>query len=162
MPLILLVGRDMRLLATRAAVLAELGATIKWGTRRLIDPILRREPVDLLVLCHTLPLEEREEIVAATREASPSAEVLQLVSTIEFREMRLLPGVNIGVCDPASLVRTVEELLGESAHSQAATGHRSAYPRALTPDWFNGNVNSVGVFEGALRQITSSSNAQQR
>lgn len=146
---IVLAGQDLRLLATRAAVLAELGSTIKWGTRDMIEPVLREDSISLLVLCHTLPIREREELVATAREKSPDVEVLQLVSTIEVQETQLLPGVKIGACDPANLVRRAEELLGESARSRPSAVHGSIYRRAINPDWFNREVNDLGTFEAA-------------
>lgn len=150
MPEILLVGQDLKLLATRAAVLAELGARIEWGTPRMIEPALGEKPINLLVLCHTLPLRERQELVARAGEKSPGTEILQLVSTIELRDVPLLPNVKIGVCDPIKLVRRVEELLGESLRSHHPAGHRSAYRRAMISDLYSRKASDLGTFEGGL------------
>jgi len=147
MPLILLVGQDLRLLATRAAVLAQLDSTIKWGTPSMIETVPRWEHVDLLLLCHTLPREQREELVSVFREKSPETEILQLVSTIEVQDIDLLPRVKIGICDPASLVRRVEELMGASARSKPPGGATPARGKLLNPEWLNGNLDSIGTSE---------------
>lgn len=148
---ILLAGQDLRLLATRAAVLSELSSSIKWGTFRMIEPLLREEPVRLLVLCHTLPINERQELVAIAREKSPQIEVLQLVSSIELREIELLPGVKTAACDPPNLAKQVEKLLGEAGRSRPPAGRRSAvYRRTSNPDWFNGRSDDHSTFEGGL------------
>lgn len=151
MPEVLLAGQDLSLLATRAAVLSELSSNIRWGTCCMVQPILREEPVRLLLLCHTLTIEERKELVAIAQKRAPDIEVLQLLSSIKLREMEILPGVNTVACDPPNLVRRVQELLGESGLSRPPAGRRSAvYRRAVNPDWLNGRSQDVGTFEGGL------------
>jgi hypothetical protein len=151
MPLILLAGQDMSLLATRAAVLAELGAIVKSGACRFIDQLLREERIDLLVLCHTLPLAERESLIATARETSPAAEILQLVSTVELREMRLFPGVKIGFCQPARLVRQVEELLAQSSQAHPPQEHELACRRSHQ-DWPHRKVTSGTLLDAAVER----------
>lgn len=134
MSTILLSGQDLRLLATRAAVLAKLGSTIRCGLGTMVEPFLRNERIDLLVLCHTLSLEQRERLISIALEKSSGIQILQLVSTIENQEIPLLPGIKISICDPNHLVRRVEDLLGESARQRPAVSSDSSY-RYFSGPW---------------------------
>lgn len=111
---ILLAGDDLRLLETRAAVLGRTGSVVRWAARREVELFLREEHFDLLIFCHTLPMEQRERLTAFARQRWPKIFILQLVSTI-FEEQTAdgKSDIRMSSCEPHQLVCRTERLLKE-------------------------------------------------
>jgi DNA-binding response OmpR family regulator len=111
---ILLAGDDLRLLETRAAVLGRTGAMVRWAARSEVELLLRQEHFDLLIFCHTLPMEQRERLTAFARQRWPRIFILQLVSTIfEEQAADRKSDIRMSGCEPRQLVCRIEMLLKE-------------------------------------------------
>jgi len=114
MPKILLVGNDFRLLGTRAAVLGRTGASVVCGNTVQAPKILSAEKFDLVVLCHTLPVEEVEKTTAIIHRLCPQTKILQVVSDV-WRESRYRYKDNgldaTSSAEPNCLIHRAAELL---------------------------------------------------
>lgn len=76
---ILLVGDDVDLLVTRAAVLAKTGCSVTCCTSKEFAVHLNQEPCALVVLCHTLGPDAGSEIGEEVRRRWPAARLLQVL-----------------------------------------------------------------------------------
>lgn len=80
---ILLVGKDFRLLATRAAVLSRSGASTVCCNPAEMKRELAGEKFDVVVLCHTLlPEAAGEDVAGLARRWWPQAKILLLRSDL--------------------------------------------------------------------------------
>jgi CheY-like chemotaxis protein len=111
---ILLVGQDSRLLSTRAAVLKKTGAEVFCcGTSEALK-FVELEPVDLIVLCHSLFEADAERVVERAQRRSPKPKVMFVVSDVDQEKQygdtrsdaKILP-------DPKGLIERAVELLQE-------------------------------------------------
>jgi DNA-binding response OmpR family regulator len=113
MPRVLLVGENQSLLQTRAAVLEQTGAEVVWLTPA--ELAADREPgaVDVLVVCHSIRVEDRRSLIANSRKRWPGVQVLQLVRyDFESSAPELgADGVAISA-NPAKLLSRITEMLG--------------------------------------------------
>jgi DNA-binding response OmpR family regulator len=115
---ILLAGDDLRLLETRAAVLEKTGSEVRWASRMEAEFFLRKEPFDMLILCHTLPAEQRNRLMMFARHRWPKIYILQLVSTtFEEQSADGQNDVRTSSCEPHHLVCRTERLLKEMNHN---------------------------------------------
>ena len=77
--LILVYGRDQRLLETRSWVLEQAGygvvSAMRWNKA---ETLASSEPLDLAVLCHSLSTEETQAALAALRQLRPKVQRLVL------------------------------------------------------------------------------------
>jgi hypothetical protein len=76
---ILLIGEDLRLLATRAAVLRRLDAEVDLGRPEEFTAHMTTRRYDLLVLCHTIPGKDAETIMTLAQQSWPHTRILQIV-----------------------------------------------------------------------------------
>lgn len=82
MPKILLAGQDDRLLETRAAVLKGTGATvISCRSGEALDAVKSEVP-DLVVLCHSLAVDDAELMADRIRDCCPTARILLVLSEV--------------------------------------------------------------------------------
>jgi hypothetical protein len=76
---ILLLGRDPGLLETRRWVLETAGYTVRtmsaWGD---LEVALAAETADILILCHSVSVREREPTISIVRSRHPAIEILTL------------------------------------------------------------------------------------
>ena len=108
---ILLAGSDYRLLATRSAVLARIGASVVSCDALEAMKALEREKFDLVVLCHSLTEKQATEITQVVRRSS-KAKILMIVSDVS-RE-RFYGSLEFDATsspDPDRLVHRTAELL---------------------------------------------------
>lgn len=126
---VLLVGEDLHLLETRAAVLARLDSALRWGSSRMAESVLVEDRVDVLVLCHTLPASEREKLISLACRRRPPTLVLQLFFDL-YESQTIAESFNVrtGICEPNHLVRQVQTLLEESAKQQDSWRAQEFYP----------------------------------
>lgn len=113
---ILLVGNDFRLLTTRAAVLSQTKASVAFCNALEARQILQGESLDLVVLCHSLTELQAAEIIEMTRQRSPAAKTLMIVS--DPSQDCSPNGVSFDAMissDPDGLVRRTSELLQQSS-----------------------------------------------
>jgi hypothetical protein len=76
---ILLVGEDLRLLATRAAVLRRVDAEVDLCSPQEFSGRMLVRSYDLLVLCHTLRERDAEGITVQAQQRWPNVQILQIV-----------------------------------------------------------------------------------
>jgi len=110
---ILSAGRDRPLLFTRNRVLEEAGYIVTPAiTPAEITEVFFRGDFDAVILCHSIPQEERERIARIVRMHSPSTPVIVLADLptrkYEFGDMTI-------ESDAASLLRSVPEALAIAA-----------------------------------------------
>jgi hypothetical protein len=108
---ILLIGEDLRLLATRAAVLRKVDAEVDLGRPEEFTARMTARRYDLLVLCHTLREKDSEAITTLAHQGWPEVRILQIV-----RERWMEKPVRHGVAalstpEPKRLVERARELL---------------------------------------------------
>jgi DNA-binding NtrC family response regulator len=77
----LIFGHDTTLLRTRELILSRAGFDVLTTSDSVeASHILANQPVDLLILCHTLREPERQSILAVAHHAKPALRVLALVA----------------------------------------------------------------------------------
>ena len=115
---ILLAGQDPRLLATRAAVLRKISDHVVSCNSSEALKILESETTNLVVLCHSLSVEEAETIADKAHERAQGTRVLMLISEVNpERQHRDAKFDAVTLPDPTRLVaRTTELLLGLPTH----------------------------------------------
>jgi hypothetical protein len=118
---IVLLGHDEHLLATRQWVLQTRGYRVITANHASALQTLPLSPsVQLLVLCHTLSLEEREDAAAAARIRWPGVKCLTLTADPGRAPSGILGQLLHTMDGPGRLLSMVTELVGSSAESQAA------------------------------------------
>ena len=108
---ILLVGEDLSLLESRAAVLRRTNAgTVNASQYEL--PVYGSQRFDLLVLCHALRQGDRIAVAELARHQWPGVQILQVLKyeweqfvTLKYADQFVL------ACDPGELVQRAAELL---------------------------------------------------
>jgi hypothetical protein len=81
-PKILLVGQDVRLLGTRAAVLRETRAEVNYCLGSQAVGMAKIERPDLVVLCHSLPEDEAGLIADEIRKCCNTTKFLMVLSEV--------------------------------------------------------------------------------
>jgi DNA-binding response OmpR family regulator len=123
LPKVLLVGNDLRLLATRAAIVARTHAGVACCTAAEAPKEVQRQKPDLVVLCHSLTDAQAIETTEAARRYSPQTKILMVVPNV-VRE-RFYRGARFDAtcpADPGQLLDCIATLL------HAPTGHLSSDP----------------------------------
>ena len=111
---ILLAGQDVRLLATRAAVLGRTTGRVVCCNAAEALKALEGEGFDLVVLCHSLAERDAVGITATVHRRWPQTRVLMVASDVSGE--RFYRGVEFDATsspEPDNLVRHVAELLEE-------------------------------------------------
>jgi predicted transcriptional regulator len=119
---ILLSGNDLRLLATRAAVLTRTGADIAFCNAEEAMSILSTEKISLVVLCHSLQEQEAAVIAEKAREQDRETKTLMVVMDYaEIGSVRMEKFDAATLPDPMDLIARVNELLLQSPCGVPAT-----------------------------------------
>jgi DNA-binding response OmpR family regulator len=115
MPKILLAGDDIRLLGTRAAVLAKTGADVIFCVGSQTVVIVKSERPDIVVLCHSLLGDAADDIADEIRECCKTTKILMVRSELE-PDLALRDEKFDASClsRPERLIALVSELLGEA------------------------------------------------
>jgi len=130
---ILSAGRDRPLLFTRNRVLEEAGYSVTPASTsaETVERFFAGD-FDVVILCHSIPLEERERIATLVRMHSPSTPVIVLADLptrkYEFGDITV-------DSDATSLLRSLPKALKMGAESKppAPPTARSQTPRAIIP-----------------------------
>jgi DNA-binding response OmpR family regulator len=78
---ILIVGRDQILLETRKQILEKAGYSVATaGSTMETEDILQNQPVNLLMLCHTLHSGQCNEVVASAKQANSKVIIVVLTA----------------------------------------------------------------------------------
>lgn len=111
---ILLIGEDLRLLATRAAVLRRVDADVDQGRPEELTALMSERHYDLLVLCHTLRAKDAEAITQLAHQMWPGTRILQIVRE-RWMEKPLRMGVAaLSTPEPRRLVERTRQLFSGS------------------------------------------------
>ena len=109
---ILLVGQDPRLLSTRAEVLKKTGANITCCGALEAYKFVGSRSLDLVVLCHTLAVEESESIAERAHRHSQRPRILLVISDLNReRSYRDAKFDATSLPDPTGLIARATELL---------------------------------------------------
>jgi hypothetical protein len=111
---ILLYGRDPQLLYTRRWVLERSGARV-WTATDLsdFDQIALDEPIDLIILCHSLLMEECGRALALASKRWPDSQSLVLTWGQSGGQPGFAGQIADAVRGPAFLLQTVAKLIGD-------------------------------------------------
>jgi hypothetical protein len=126
LPRLLCYGHDDLLLFTRKKIL-ERGFSVEICTHISgLELILSRGPLDVAVLCHSVPEEECHEVLLRVRERSPSVKVLVLYESVpqlctgdSDKTMECLEG-------PHMLIQDVHALMADAARGLSRSGCSAA------------------------------------
>jgi DNA-binding response OmpR family regulator len=112
---ILAISQDERLLSTRAKVLRRANAEVIEARADEAKRILNARQFDLVVLCHSLTVEETLEIASLAHRQTIAIPILKVVSNTESAsEWTFIVPDAVASCDPRVLVEKVAELLNVS------------------------------------------------
>lgn len=116
LPRLLCYGHDELLLYTREKILEQEFSVETCTQFSELSAILSRGPVEIVVLCHSVPDEECHEVLHCVREYCPGVKVLVLYETApetctedSDKMMECLAG-------PVTLLNDVRALMEEAAH----------------------------------------------
>jgi CheY-like chemotaxis protein len=113
---ILAVGQDAELLSTRAAVLRKCNAGVISASPSEASLILKGQPFDLVVMCHTLSTDEMNELSLLARRQGSDVQVLEVLDAVESSWNRQPSAADdIVQSKPEALVAKVTEMLSVSA-----------------------------------------------
>jgi hypothetical protein len=116
---ILLAGRDSRLLATRAAVLQKISDHVVSCNASEAPTVIESESPNLVVLCHSLSLEDAEKIADKAHERGDGTRVLMLLSEADPNGLERETKFDaVTLSGPARLIKRTTELLQESPTSR--------------------------------------------
>ncbi len=115
--LVLSVGTDSQLLGTRNAVLRQAGyfVTPAHSALEALEKFFGGD-FDLVVICHSVPVEEQQKLAELIHRFSPSVPVVVIVAESENRSFADAQIPN----DPHSLIRELPILLGGSTDGPKA------------------------------------------
>ena len=112
MPRVLLVGKDESLLRTRCAIVARTGAEVLCASPDEVLSNRQIDPVDVLVICHTLRQEERQEFTGGLRERWRGVWIIQLAKfEIETRLPASHADEVVVAAKPAQLIGRIRAAL---------------------------------------------------
>jgi CheY-like chemotaxis protein len=116
---ILAVGQDAELLVTRAAVLRKCNAEVVAARPSEASKMLQAQRFNLLVLCHTVSSDDRDELIQLAHQQASEIQVLEILSTTEHSSDRSPSGADgTSSPNPATLVAKVIEMLNAQARVQ--------------------------------------------
>lgn len=120
---VLVVSRDEMLLRSREMILGAFFAVR--GAGRFVEArtLLASNNFDLIILCHSLTLDECERLAAMARERAPRCQVLAM-SASSRGNMKPWADKQLGVdAGPYGLLKKCAEMLGFVMKSKARTAH---------------------------------------
>jgi len=109
---ILTVGQDEALLSSRVAILRRCEAEVVAARASEALKILTAQQFDLVVLCHTVTMDDMKELVRSAHRQASDLKVLQILKTAELSRARTSPAADDTTStDPASLEAKVAQML---------------------------------------------------
>jgi len=107
---IVLIGHDVDLLATRAALLRKTGSSVTYSSAYAADTLFKDHSFDIVVLCHTLNEVEVAELMAKVHRLWSRAKILRVVVGLDS-EYRMKDGEATSSTDPGRLLLKTKQLL---------------------------------------------------
>lgn len=126
---ILLLGEDLRLLATRAAVLRGVVAEVDLCSPREFSARMMARRYDLLVLCHTLRERDVEATMVQSQQLWPNVQILQLVRERWMERAQRRGVAVVSTPEPRRLVERIRTLF----HLPAVGQERLPMARGVRP-----------------------------
>jgi hypothetical protein len=117
---ILLLGEDLGLLATRAAVLRRVDADVDLCRPQDCSARMNARRYDLLVLCHTLRERDAEAITQQAQQRWPNVQILQIVRERWMEKAQRRGIALVSTPEPLRLVERTRALLHLAAAGQAS------------------------------------------
>jgi hypothetical protein len=113
MRMILAVGNDESLLFNRAEILRKCAGKAEVVVAKVTEPValIKAQLFDLVVLCHTLSIEELVPIVTLAHNQGVEVKVLQVAPTKSRDDTGPIATDEIALIDPKFSVRGVEKIL---------------------------------------------------
>ena len=119
-PRLLCYGHDDMLLYTRQRILGEEFLVERCDTVAGLNEILARGPLDLLLLCQSVPDAECEEVIERVRAASPTVKVLVLHESTPGSCSLHSDATMENLEGPPALLHEIHALLGIASARNAA------------------------------------------
>ena len=118
--LILSVGRDPALMHTRNTVLASAGYSVlqSFTTRDAFQTFMSRD-IDLVILCHTIPEDERGKLIASMKQRSKRTPLIKINANGET-DNKLVDGYVHSLDGPQALLNCVAQVLDKFSGLQFA------------------------------------------
>lgn len=117
-------GEELLLLDTRRRLLESIGLAVvtAFGAREALD-LIPQFHFDLAILCHSLPIHQRQQVAAALRQVNPAAPIL-LVGRGSARLIEAEAAVIDAIVDPhpARLTETLRRVLDLQHQSRKVPG----------------------------------------
>lgn len=107
---IALIGHDVSLLFTRAAVLRKTGSSVTCFNARGVDSLFDDHSFDIVVLCHSLHEIEIVELIGKIHGHWPRAKILRVVTGFGL-EYSMEDGEVSSSADPGRLLQKTKQLL---------------------------------------------------
>lgn len=116
--LVLSAGRDPILLHTRNEVLASIGCSVDKATSgpELIDRFFDGD-YDLLVLCHSIPREERRKVLRMIKTYRPSMPAVVVGDRVEVEDIPFQLDVRSVSAEPVALIAAVRSYFPQQPQS---------------------------------------------
>ncbi|CAN5731209.1 hypothetical protein BH10ACI4_BH10ACI4_10070 [soil metagenome] len=119
---ILAVGRDVRLLATRAAVLRRTGAEVVEASPQLAYDLLIKKTFNVVVLCHTLEVKDVAGLLGVTQSDSGTRVVHIVANSASLPNHGDFTIDHVASALPSALVEKVLQLLHGVEQTNPALG----------------------------------------
>jgi DNA-binding response OmpR family regulator len=116
LPRLLCYGHDELLLYTRKKILEQEFSVETCTHISELPPILARGPVEVAVLCHSVPDDECHEVLLRVRKHSPAVKVLVLYESTPEICTEQSDKIMESLDGPATLLNDVRALMEEAAH----------------------------------------------
>jgi DNA-binding response OmpR family regulator len=110
--LVLMVGRDPLLMETRAKVLQQAGYTVESSLSftEAIDKFLAGD-FDLVLLCHSIPVEARERLTRRLREHTSRTPIISVASSVGQHDHFVDATIE---SDPDELITCIREIVNRT------------------------------------------------
>ena len=117
---VLSVGRDPLLMRTRTVLLLEAGYSVMPSfTSRDAFQIFSSREIDLVILCHTIPQEEKSKLIASMKKRNKRTPIVCIHVDGET-DGKLVDAYVHGLDGPEALLSCIAKLLDESIGRQIA------------------------------------------
>ena len=124
-PRLLCYGHDGMLLYTRKLILEAEFSVERCEDLAGLSKLLSRGPVDLVLVCHSVPQEECEEVIEKVRAESPAAKVLVLREALGGACSAHSDGTMNNLEGPPALLHEIHALLGMATGENEMAGGSS-------------------------------------
>ena len=121
---VLVVSRDEMLLRSREMILGAFFAVRSAGRFSEARALLTSNSFDLIVLCHSLTVDECERLAAMARERMPRCQVLAMSPSLRETASKPWADKQLGVdAGPYGLLKKCAEMVGYVLKSKARAAH---------------------------------------